>query len=90
MSRFFIQLGALIVQENLQYYLKDTITDFTLLGITMASDAVQAVSVLFVPLLFGAFIRFVFVLFVLITVLCFLSKKNTHTHEKKRHFVCMF
>jgi len=56
-SRFFIQMGAIIVQENLQYYLRDTKGgDFRLFGVTLASDEVQAVAVLFAPLLFGALI----------------------------------
>jgi len=56
-SRFFIQMGAIIVQENLQYYLRDTKGgDFTFLGILLAKDEVQAVAVLFAPLLFGALI----------------------------------
>eukprot|EP00484_Ammonia_sp_Unknown_P030347 CAMPEP_0197035750 /NCGR_PEP_ID=MMETSP1384-20130603/13456_1 /TAXON_ID=29189 /ORGANISM="Ammonia sp." /LENGTH=619 /DNA_ID=CAMNT_0042465847 /DNA_START=63 /DNA_END=1922 /DNA_ORIENTATION=+ len=56
-SRFFIQMGAIIVQENLQYYLRDTKGgDFTLLGILLAKDEVQAVAVLFAPLLCGALI----------------------------------
>eukprot|EP01084_Bolivina_argentea_P188188 324021_1 len=56
-SRFFIQMGAIIVQENLQYYLRDTKGgNFTILGVLLAKDEVQAVSVLFAPLLFGALI----------------------------------
>ena len=56
-SRFFIQMGAIIVQENLQYYLRDTKGgDFSLFGVTLAKDEVQAVAVLFAPLLFGALI----------------------------------
>jgi len=56
-SRFFIQMGAIIVQENLQFYLRDTKGgDFTIFGILLAKDEVQAVAVLFAPLLFGALI----------------------------------
>ena len=56
-SRFFIQMGAIIVQENLQYYLRDTKGgDFSLFGVTLAKDEVQAVAVLFAPLLFGALV----------------------------------
>jgi len=56
-SRFFIQMGAIIVQENLQFYLRDTKGgDFTVFGILLAKDEVQAVAVLFAPLLFGALI----------------------------------
>ncbi len=50
-------MGAIIVQENLQYYLKDTVGDYSVFGIQLAQDEVQAVSVLFAPLLFGALIR---------------------------------
>ena len=56
-SRFFIQMGAIIVQENLQYYLRDTKGgNFTIFGVLLAKDEVQAVAVLFAPLLFGALI----------------------------------
>lgn len=50
-------MGAIIVQENLQYYLKDTKSNnYSIFGHHLASDEVQAVSVLFGPLLFGALI----------------------------------
>lgn len=45
------------MQENLQYYLRDTKGgDFTVFGLLLAKDEVQAVAVLFAPLLFGALI----------------------------------
>lgn len=54
-SRFFIQLGSITVQENLQWYLKDTTQgEYTFFGATLANNETEAVSVLFIPLLFGA------------------------------------
>jgi len=60
-SRFFIQMGSIAVQENLQFYLHDSLNEnYSVLGIPLASNEAEASSVLFVPLLTGAFLSSVF------------------------------
>lgn len=60
-SRFFIQMGCIAVQENLQFYLLDSLSaDYSVLGIPLAMNEAEASSVLFVPLLTGAFLSSVF------------------------------
>lgn len=54
-TRFLMQMGILTVQEYLQYYLDDAIgAPFVLLGVTVATTAEKAVSILFCPMLLGA------------------------------------
>jgi len=60
-SRFFIQMGCIAVQENLQFYLLDSLgRDYSVLGVPLATDEAEASSVLFVPLLTGALLSSVF------------------------------
>ncbi|GAB5360060.1 hypothetical protein AAMO2058_000595100 [Amorphochlora amoebiformis] len=55
-TRFLMQLGILTIQEFLMYFLADVIgkDNFSLFGTKLADDSQQAVSILFLPLLFGA------------------------------------
>lgn len=57
-TRFLMQMGIITVQEYLQYYLQDAIgsDNFTFQGKQVASNAQQAVAILFLPLLFGSLI----------------------------------
>lgn len=57
MTRFIIQLGVLTVQEYLQYYLEDAIGPvYMLSGVVVATNAQEAVTILFMPVLLGALI----------------------------------
>jgi len=48
-------MGILSVQEYLQFYVQDAIPrPYAILGVTVADNASEAVSVLFVPMLLGA------------------------------------
>jgi MFS family permease len=55
-TRFMTQMGTVTVQEYLQYYVKDAIQVFEVNGVKVADSAERAVSLLFLPLLVGAFI----------------------------------
>jgi len=60
-SRFFIQMGSIAVQENLQFYLHDSLKgNYTILGVKLAKNAAEAAAVLFIPLLTGALLSSVF------------------------------
>jgi len=60
-SRFFIQMGCVALQMKLQYYLEDSLSeDYSVLGVTLAMNAAEALAVLFVPLLSGAVVSSVF------------------------------
>lgn len=54
-SRFCVQMGIITVQENLQYYLKDTIhpDDYYIKDVQVAQTEVEAVSFLLAPMLLG-------------------------------------
>jgi len=54
-SRFCVQMGIITVQENLQYYLKDTIhpDDYYIKDVQVAQSEVEAVSFLLAPMLLG-------------------------------------
>jgi len=60
-SRFFIQMGSIAVQENLQFYLQDSLNgNYSILGMKLAKSAAEAAAVLFIPLLTGALLSSVF------------------------------
>jgi len=55
LSRFFIQMGSTAVQENLQFYLLDSLGEnYEVFRVPLASNEMEAATVLFVPLLTGA------------------------------------
>ncbi len=58
LTRFLMQMGILTVQEYLQFYLKDAIgpEGFVISGTTVADTPEKAVSLLFLPVLLGAFV----------------------------------
>jgi MFS family permease len=56
-TRFLMQMGILTVQEYLQFYLKDAIgPEYQLSGVIVADSPEKAVSLLFLPVLLGAFV----------------------------------
>jgi MFS family permease len=56
-TRFLMQMGILTVQEYLQFYLKDAIgPNFVISGTVVADSPEKAVSLLFLPVLLGAFV----------------------------------
>lgn len=58
---FFIQLGCIALQKNLWYYLEDSLSEnYSVLGVTLATTEFEALAVLFVPLLIGAFVSSIF------------------------------
>ena len=57
LTRFLMQMGIITVQEYLQFYLKDAIgPDFVISGTLVADTPEKAVSLLFLPVLLGAFV----------------------------------
>lgn len=57
-TRFLMQMGILTVQEYLQWYLGEAIgkDNFIVSGSKVADSETQAVAILFIPVLLGAFI----------------------------------
>jgi len=56
-TRFLMQMGILTVQEYLQFYLKDAIgPTYVISGTVVADTPEKAVSLLFLPVLLGAFV----------------------------------
>lgn len=53
-TRFLMVMGFFTVQEFLQFFMRDGVKEFTLLGHQVAQNAETAVSIFFVPLLVGA------------------------------------
>jgi MFS family permease len=57
LTRFLMQMGIITVQEYLQFYLKDAIGPlFVISGTLVADTPEKAVSLLFLPVLLGAFV----------------------------------
>ncbi len=55
-TRFLMVMGTFTVQEFLQFFMRDVVKDFTILGHTLAQNAESAVSFFIIALLGGAII----------------------------------